>query len=65
LLSEEGTTQDDPLAISMYVLSTIPLIQTLEGKATQVWFADDAAAGSLVDLLACWKQVSALGPGFG
>jgi len=64
-LHEEGTTQGDPLAMAMYVLSTVPLINKLEGLATQVWFADDAAAGSLVDLLNWWKQLSTLGPGHG
>ena len=59
-------TQGDPLAMAMYVLSTAPLINKLEDLATQVWFADDAAvAGSLVDLLNWWKQLSTLGPGYG
>ena len=52
--------------MAMYVLSTVPLIQKLDGLATQVWFADDAAAaGSLADLLVWWKQLSGLGPGYG
>ena len=68
LLSEEGTTQDDPLAMAMYryARSTVPSIRKLDGLSTQVWFADDAAAsGSLVDLLAWWKQLSGLGPDYG
>jgi len=68
ILSEEGTTQGDPLVMAMYALSPVPLINKLEGLATQVWFADDtaaAAAGSLVDLLDWWKQLSTLGPGYG
>jgi len=52
--------------MAMYALSTVPLINKLEGLATQVCFADDAAAaGSLVDLLNWWKQLSTLGPGYG
>jgi len=31
------------LCLYMYALSTVPLIQRLEGIATQVWVADDAA----------------------
>ena len=42
LLSQDGTTQDDPLAISMYALATIPLIKIVSGNVTQVWYADDA-----------------------
>jgi len=58
ILSEEGTTKGDPLAMAMYALSTVPLINKLEGLATQVWFTDDAA-GPLVDLLDWWKQLEA------
>jgi len=42
-LSEEGTTQPkggDLLVMSTYALSTVP---KLDGLATQVWFADNAA----------------------
>jgi len=66
LLSEEGTTQGDPLAMAMYALSTTPLIHRLAGSATQVWFADDAAAGgALCGLLEWWGQLRSLGPGYG
>ena len=52
--------------MAIYALSTVPLIQKLDGLATQVWFADDAAAaGSLADLLVWWKQLFGLGPGYG
>ena len=45
--SLEGTTQGDPLALSMYALAVVPLIRQLHSTvpdASQVWFADDAIA---------------------
>ena len=46
LLSREGTTQGDPLAMAMFALASEPLIQKVETMgAKQVWFADDAASG--------------------
>ena len=44
ILSQEGTTQGDPLAMAMYGLVTIPLIQRLNGPCRQVWYADDSTA---------------------
>ena len=55
LLSQEGTTQGDPLAMSMYALATIPLIKRLKNNSKQIWYADDAAAtGKLADLRMWW-----------
>ena len=46
LLSQEGTTQRDPLVIAMNAVAISPLIRRLEDEhAKQVWFADDAMAG--------------------
>ena len=47
VLSQEGTTQGDPLAMAMYAIATTPLIQQLRNTNThQIWYADDASATS-------------------
>ena len=58
LFSEEGTTQGDPLAMAMYAIGTLPLIQSLSNEGIkQAWYADDSAAcGSLVHLRDIWEQ---------
>ena len=69
LLSTEGTTQGDPLAMAMYALAVVPLIRQLRhavSEVSQAWFADDAtAAGSLSSLLQWWQHLSSIGPKFG
>ena len=68
LWSEEGTTQGDPLAMPMYALATIPLIDHLSSiqDISQVWYADDAsAAGSISSLRAWWDSIRSTGPAFG
>ena len=50
LKSAEGTSQGDPLPMSMYAISFQPLISLLHNRspAKQCWFADDATgAGPL------------------
>ena len=69
LLSQEGTTQGDPLAMAMFALATIPLIQMLstarEGSK-QAWFADDAASGGCLESLRdWWDALVEKGPAFG
>ena len=65
----EGTTQGDPLAISMYALAVVPLIRHLHSTipaTSQVWFADDATVvGSASSLLEWWNQLVSIGPAFG
>ena len=67
LLSQEGTTQGDPLAMAMYAVAITPLIRSLEDdKIKQVWFADDATAGgALTGLRKWWDLIVERGPAFG
>ena len=66
ILSQEGTTQGDPLAMAMYGLATIPLIRRLNGLCKQVWYADDSTAfGSLEQLRGWWDRLTAEGPSYG
>ena len=64
LLSSEGTTQGDPLAMVFYALATLPLIAKLDPiHVHQTWYADDAAAaGKLPNLHSWWNGLSILGP---
>ena len=66
ILSQEGTTQGDPLAMPMYGLATIPLIRRLDGLCKQIWYADDSAAiGTVEQLHAWWNRLATEGPAFG
>ncbi len=67
LLSQEGTTQGDPLVMPMYALATVPLINSLsKNHVTQIWYVDDAAAiGKISDLREWWETLTKGGPSFG
>ena len=66
ILSQEGTTQGDPLAMAMYALALVPMITRLGNVVKQVWYADDAAAaGHLADLRTWWDMLCDIGPHFG
>ena len=55
LLSMEGTTQEDSLAMPMYALATRPLLPKVQTRdAKQVWYADDDAAGGPLISLMQW-----------
>ena len=64
--SSEGTTQGDPLAMPMYAIATVPLIQRLTKDVKQVWYADDAASLGKVDQIRSWcDRLVKPGPGYG
>ena len=66
ILSQEGTTQGDPLAMPMYGLATIPIIRKLDDICEQIWYADDSAAiGTVTQLHAWWTKLAEVGPAFG
>ena len=67
ILSQEGVTQGDLLAMAMYAVAITPLIYRLtEKKLKQVWFADDAsAAGKLAGLKSWWNNMTRIGPEYG
>ena len=69
ILSQEGTTQGDPLAMPSYAINTSILIQSLRARipeVKQVWLADDLARGSPIELLYNWyKLFSQEGKTFG
>ena len=58
ILSCEGTTQGDPLAMPMYALGTVPLIREASiAEALQSWYADDSAAASTIKRLRKWWSI--------
>ena len=67
LLSQEGLTQGDPLAMAMFGLATGPLIEKVSTRhTTQVWFADDAADGGPIRAIReWWDKLVRYGPSFG
>jgi len=68
LRSSEGTTQGDPLAMSLYAISLQPLITRLQVKsaASQCWYADDATGcGSLGNVKTWWDELMVSGPPLG
>ena len=67
ILSREGTTQGDPLAMAFFALATVPLIEAIAVEnVTQAWFADDAGSGGrLQRLRQWWDKIIELGPKYG
>ena len=66
LLSLEGTTQGDPLAMAIYGLAVLPLIRKIAKEIKQVWFADDATGGGkLTQVKGWWDRLNKHGPAYG
>ena len=69
LLSQEGATQGDNLAMGIYAISSRSLIAELKlvvPDVTQVWFADDSSGAGLIERLkGWWSQLKVLGPSYG
>ena len=68
LFSSEGTTQGDPLAMSFYGVSLMPLIESLKDrpKYLQTWYADDSGAlGALENLVEWLSSLTENGPKYG
>ena len=67
LLSREGTTQGDLLAMAMYAIGILPLFNQLNPlPAKQAWFTDDATAGGQIQHLHdWWTSLNHTGPSFG
>ena len=68
LISAEGTTQGDPLAMSLYAISLQTLLKRLHvsSAAKQCWFADDVTgSGSLQDVRKWWDELSESGRALG
>ena len=64
--SSEGMTQGDPLAMAMFALAMLPLIDKMNGGVRQIWYADDASAGGKFDgLRAWWDKITQLGTEYG
>ena len=52
--------------MAMYVIRTHPLISLLQGSVQQIWYADDAAAGSTTANLRKWCDLlTQEGPKYG
>ena len=67
ILPQEGTTQGDPLAMTMDGIAILPLITRPDNDSlTQKWHADDGSdAGNLKGIRALFDKPTQLGPKYG
>ena len=68
ILSKEGVTQGDPLAMDLYGIALLPLAELLRKEFPEVlqpWFADDAAMqGAPLRVGKCFKLLTEVGSMF-
>ena len=71
ITSVEGTTQGDPIAMAMYALGILPLLQhnidiTKGEKTKRIAYADDfTGIGTLQELKQWWDDINKIGPYIG
>ena len=68
VFSREGVTQGDPMAMFLYALAVLPLIQSLSDRShwLQSWLADDSACvATLPELREWFYKLREKGPAFG
>ena len=67
ILSQEGTTQGDPLAMALYGIAILSLISRLHNDSlTQKWYADDSGVvGKLKDIRALSDKITQIGSKYG
>lgn len=58
ILSKEGTSQGDPLAMLMYGIGVLPLIRKLNSQHwIQSWYADDSSCLGKVEKVKDWLKI--------
>ena len=61
----KGQHRGTPLAMGMFNLAMVPLIDKVSIEVKQIWYADALASGKMDGLSAWWDQATELGPQYG